>query len=155
MIEIGSYEGRSAVWFANNILTHPTARLHCIDKFPLRSVEMRFDHNVKVSGGAPRIVKYKCTSDSILNTFERGKFDAIYVDGNHQSAFVLLDAVICHRLLKGGGIMIFDDYQWSPELPQNWRPQMAIDLFLEAFSAEYAVLLKDYQVIIRKHNNVE
>lgn len=25
MLEIGSYEGRSAVWFLENVLTHPTA----------------------------------------------------------------------------------------------------------------------------------
>src|ERR1700710_2270733 len=33
MLEIGSYEGRSAVWFLENVLTHPTAGIVCIDFF--------------------------------------------------------------------------------------------------------------------------
>jgi predicted O-methyltransferase YrrM len=32
-LEIGSFEGRSALWFCENILTHPEARLICIDTF--------------------------------------------------------------------------------------------------------------------------
>lgn len=31
MLEIGSYEGRSAIWFLENILTAPTAALTCDD----------------------------------------------------------------------------------------------------------------------------
>jgi predicted O-methyltransferase YrrM len=32
-LEVGSYEGRSAVWLLSNILTHPTSRLYCVDTF--------------------------------------------------------------------------------------------------------------------------
>lgn len=32
-LEIGSYEGRSACWLLENILTHPDARLLCVDTF--------------------------------------------------------------------------------------------------------------------------
>jgi len=31
MLEIGSFEGGSAAWFLCSILTHPTARLVCIE----------------------------------------------------------------------------------------------------------------------------
>ncbi len=30
-LEIGSYEGRSAVWLLQEILTHPESRLTCVD----------------------------------------------------------------------------------------------------------------------------
>lgn len=45
-LEIGSYEGRSAVWFLQNILTHPTSTLDCVDLFTGKGLEPRFDHNI-------------------------------------------------------------------------------------------------------------
>jgi hypothetical protein len=32
-LEIGSFEGRSALWFLENILTHPAASITCVDIF--------------------------------------------------------------------------------------------------------------------------
>jgi len=51
-LEIGSYEGRSAVWFLEHILTGPGATLTCIDLFSLTRLDLFFDHNVRASGRA-------------------------------------------------------------------------------------------------------
>ena len=48
------------------------------------------------------------------------------------------------------GIVIFDDYLWNLHKPPNERPQMAVDLCLELFADQFELLLKDYQVILRK-----
>lgn len=32
-LEIGSFEGRAAVWLLDHILTHQTTRLTCVDAF--------------------------------------------------------------------------------------------------------------------------
>ena len=114
MLEIGSYEGRSAVWFLENILTHPTSRLVCIDPFFDPRVEMRFDHNVRLSGARERLEKRRGRSESVLPQLERASFDLIYVDGSHDAPFVLLDAMLSWELLKTGGILAFDDYEWEP-----------------------------------------
>jgi predicted O-methyltransferase YrrM len=151
MLEIGSYEGRSAVWFLENILTHPTAGIVCIDFFTRLSLSMRFDHNIRHSGASGKVTKMKGHSDAILTTLPLEHFDIIYVDGSHQAAPVLMDAMLCWYRLKPGGVMIFDDYLWDREELASDRPQMAIDLFLKAFEGSYDLLLKDYQVAIRKH----
>jgi predicted O-methyltransferase YrrM len=151
MLEIGSYEGRSAVWFLEKILTHPTAGIVCIDFFTRLSLSMRFDHNIRHSGASGKVTKLKGHSDAILITQPLDHFDIIYVDGSHDAAPVLMDAMLCWYRLKPGGVMIFDDYLWDPEKAATDRPQMAIDLFLEAFNGSYDLLLKDYQVAIRKH----
>jgi len=62
-----------------------------------------------------------------------------------------MDAMLCWYRLKPGGVMIFDDYLWDQEEAPSDRPQMAIDLFLKGFEGSYDLLLKDYQVAIRKH----
>lgn len=153
MLEIGSYEGRSAVWFLESILTHPTAGIVCIDFFTHLSLSMRFDHNIRHSGAAAKVTKIKGHSDAILITQPLDHFDIIYVDGSHDAAPVLMDAMLCWYRLKPGGVLIFDDYLWDKEESASNRPQMAIDLFLTAFEGSYDLLLKDYQVAIRKHAN--
>jgi len=153
MLEIGSYEGRSALWFLENILTHPAAVIVCIDFFTRLSLSMRFDHNIRHSGAAAKVTKIKGHSDAILITQPLDHFDIIYVDGSHDAAPVLMDAMLCWYRLKPGGVLIFDDYLWDKEEAASNRPQMAIDLFLTAFEGSYDPLLKDYQVAIRKHSN--
>ena len=37
-------------------------------------------------------------------------FDLIYIDASHYAPDVLSDAVLAFKLLKPGGILIFDDY---------------------------------------------
>lgn len=149
-LEIGSYQGRSAVWFLQNILTDPTSTLDCIDLFTGLGLEPRFDHNVKLSGSAEQVTKHKGRSEDILPKLPKAHFDAIYVDGSHRAANVLMDAMLAWHLLKPGGIMFFDDYLWQLDTPPADRPQMAIDLFLEAHHAELEVLHHDYQVAIRR-----
>jgi predicted O-methyltransferase YrrM len=150
MLEIGSYEGRSALWFLENILTHETARLTCVDPFFKLPQEMRFDHNVQRSGDGNRLTKIKAKSADVLPGLPGGSFDAIYVDGDHRAAPVLLDVACCWRLLKPSGVMILDDYQWELDKPLPDRPELAIDLFLEMVADRAEVVHRDYQVILRK-----
>lgn len=150
MLEIGSFEGRSTIWFLENIVTHPTSRLVCVDPFfdPLQ--EVRFDHNVSVSGAASRVDKRRGRSEEVVPELERGSYDLIYVDGCHDAPNVMLDAMLGWELLKQRGIMIFDDYKWEAHLPAGHRPRLAIDLFLGSHSGRYDIVHQDYQVAISK-----
>ncbi|MCZ6464828.1 MAG: class I SAM-dependent methyltransferase [Proteobacteria bacterium] len=51
--------------------------------------------------------------------------DFIYIDGCHEAACVLLDAVLSWDLLKVGGTMIFDDYVWSMVANPGEKPSSA------------------------------
>jgi len=61
------------------------------------------------------------------------RFDCIYIDADHRAAGVLEDAVLSWRLLKGGGIMILDDYGWNLYENPFKCPKRGIDAFLDAF----------------------
>jgi predicted O-methyltransferase YrrM len=151
MLEIGSYEGRSSVWFLQNILTDPSARLVCVDLFPTEDLALRFRHNLKLTGAADKVDVRPGRSEQVLTTLGLESFDAIYVDGGHALAVVLVDGLLAWRCLKPGGIMIFDDYLWEMNSPIHQRPQQAIDMILDLLKGQYQVLWKDYQVILQKN----
>jgi predicted O-methyltransferase YrrM len=58
------------------------------------------------------------------------------------------------RVLRDGGVMVFDDYMWGdPRMPMH-RPKIAIDAFMNIFAAEMIVLHIGYQVAIKKQRPV-
>lgn len=149
-LEVGSLEGRSAIWFLENILTHPTASITCVDPFLWRYREPRFDHNIEVSGFAGKVIKIKGKSEEILGTLEEQSFDIVYIDGCHVALNVMMDAMLGWLLLKPQGILIFDDYAWQPEKLLHNRPKMAIDAFLKVLQTRVEILHKGYQVVLKK-----
>ena len=153
LLEVGSYEGRSAIWFLEHILTHPSSRITCIDPFFSRMAEIRFDHNLKVSGCSDRVTKIKARSQEALKHLREDNYAVIYIDGSHNASDVRADALLSWSLLKRGGILIFDDYLWNLELPVEDRPKKAIDNFLSDFRSHLEILHKGYQVIVRKNHS--
>jgi tetratricopeptide (TPR) repeat protein len=168
-LEIGSWEGRSACWFLDEILTHPTAHLTCIDTFgggsehqtlnpqELRQIEARFDYNLRRSGAAHKVQKWVGTSPTVLVQLQtdptRQPYDFIYIDGSHLAADVLQDAVLAWPLLRVGGLMIFDDYGLNLYADANLNPAVGIEAFLSGFGAELVVRDRTWQVVVEKRSS--
>ena len=121
----------------------------CIDVFTDR-IEADFDHNIRVSGLGKRVVKRKGYSQDVLRTLEADAYEFIYIDGCHLASCAMTDMVMSWELLKDGGIMIIDDYNWSLAKPATERPKLAVDAFIEAFSKQLEVRLIARQVVLRK-----
>jgi Methyltransferase domain len=75
LLEIGTYEGRSAIWFLENILTHPSSTITCIDLFSYRMAEIRFDNNIAVSGYSNRVTKIKGRSQDVLKLLREDSYN--------------------------------------------------------------------------------
>jgi hypothetical protein len=148
-LEVGNHEGRSAIWFLSNILTHPTAKMIGIDLM-LPQNEPYLRHNIALSGFLEKVTLKKGRSEEVLPTMDEDSFDIIYIDGSHKSVNVLADAIYCWQLLKKDGLLLFDDYLWNSNSPRHMQCQYAIDLFLKHFSSEYELLHKNWQVLVRK-----
>jgi glycosyltransferase involved in cell wall biosynthesis/SAM-dependent methyltransferase len=160
-LEIGSWEGQSTCWLLDNVLTHPTSKITCIDTFAggiehrdleeLSLIELRFDSNIKKANSADKVKKIVGYSQYCLRELPLNNYDFIYIDGSHIASDVLEDIILSWRLLKEEGIIIFDDYQWQAYQDQPLKhPAPAIDSFLSIFQDKINVLYKDYQVIIQK-----
>ncbi len=163
-LEIGSFEGRSAVWLLDNILIDQSSRLTCIDTwkgsrehqnstFDFGVVETNFDHNILLSGQLKKVTKIKDCSYIALKKLPPSSFHFIYIDGSHKASDVLEDAVLCFRLLKPSGIMIFDDYEWEPQYKSIDSPRIAIDSFVKCYEDQLDVINAAGQMTIRKHSD--
>ncbi len=149
-LEVGSYEGRSAVWLLENILAHPESQLVCVDRWDRLDVQRRFRSNIAETGRDKRVVECIGDSAAALRAVE-GTFDLIYIDGSHEARDVLTDAALCWPLLKRGGILVFDDYGWNGNV--EFTPKYAIDVFLQLWMTQIEVLHKGYQVFVRRRND--
>ena len=151
-LEIGVFEGRSAFWILENVLTNPGSKMTVIDIFP-GDLLQRFQANVKLSGSPEKVTILEGFSQDKLRELPFDSCDIIYIDASHSAADVLSDATLSWKLLKEGGLLIFDDYLWSPQYPSELTPKIAIDAFLAAFRNEIKILRQDYQVVVQKVSN--
>ena len=164
-LEIGSFEGRSAIWIAENMMVEGDL-LRCVDtwtggeehgELDMSEVEERFRHNLTVAAEKfprRRIIASPGTSVKVLSGFlaheRRELYDFIYIDGSHIAKDVLTDACMAWPLLNVGGIMVFDDYLWGNPRDVLHRPKAAIDAFTTLFAEELEIIHVGYQAVIRK-----
>jgi predicted O-methyltransferase YrrM len=151
-LEIGSFEGRSTCWFLQNGLAYDGS-IVCIDTFKPywytngNLLEI-FNGNVKEIKTKKQVVStFPMDSQLALAQLINSKqtYDFIYIDGDHSPAGVLTDAVMAWSLLRRGGVMLFDDYEYDKE-----PTKIGIDAFLKTFEGQYEVVLQNYQLAVKK-----
>jgi predicted O-methyltransferase YrrM len=155
-LEIGAFEGRATCWLLENGLS-TDGRIVCVDSFThisvdpnmdFKAVEARFWFNTAETRKGTQVVSLmKMPSNKALAELigHRAEFDFIYVDGSHAPDVALSDACMSWGLLKQGGVMLFDDYEYPLE-----PTKIGIDGFLEAFGGKYKTIIKNYQYGIKK-----
>jgi len=177
ILEIGSFEGRSACWMLKHML-NDTGTLTCIDPFPNEQLNpgdvvarrqidpfdnrpytldditfQRFTSNINQAKNPNQTVtvfrklSYHALAELIV---AEKQFDFIYVDGCHKSSATLTDACMCFGLLKPQGFMLFDDYLLANRPNVLDRGKMAIDAFMNTFSPNLEIHKVGYQVLVQK-----
>jgi len=156
-LEIGSLEGMTTCYLLDFFLTHPTATITAVDPcvlYPIpgydniinSKLEQIFLANTREFG--QKVIFYKDYSANVLPKLRHDSFDFIYVDGDHRRDVVYQDAIMSFRVLKPGGIIIFDDYLWMYDKDKANSPHDGIDRFLGEFKPQ--VLAINNQVVIKK-----
>jgi predicted O-methyltransferase YrrM len=150
-LEIGSYEGNSALYVAINF---PKSNITCVDLWQdvneykgkdFNIIEKNFDLNTK---GFGNINKVKSTSDDF---FIKNKimYDFIYIDGNHKFDYVLRDCENAWKFLSDGGFLVCDDYIWNYYTEIKSNPCFAINKFLEKNKVKI-LLVSNSQIFLQK-----
>jgi len=123
ILEIGSFEGLSTVWFLRTFCIDPASSIVCVDPWILEdhhntavdvneTTEAHFDHNI-----APfrsQVTKFKGTAETYFaSVSEAETFDLVYVDGSHEYEDALFDMQHAWPHVTPGGLMLADDF-FSP-----------------------------------------
>ena len=169
MLEIGCFEGRSTMWFADKLDKSDRSTLFCVDNwlggeevvrskldFDMKLVRSNFYENVRNHRLAPRIVTHEADSEVFLSMhmprFYRF-FDFIYLDGSHTQRDTLVDLTMCLGMLKSKGVLIVDDYMNAMNTKNPLlRPKDAVDFIVKSFGdeIEFFTTPELQAVIIRK-----
>ena len=142
-VEIGSYEGSSAIWIANNLLKAAESELYCIDTWSGEEGERHFENfkaNVLERTDPARLrIVLNTSYDALMGLYRKGvRADLLYVDGSHNAPDVLADLVLGFGVVKVGGVIVCDDYTWDD--PRHGgddvvgRPKIAIDAFTTIYT---------------------
>lgn len=147
-LEIGSFEGASAIWVLRNVLTHPESRLTCVDNDKL-GCGKRLEANLAASGLAAKATTLWIDSHDVRKHVPDDHFDFVYVDGSHAAPNVLFDVVNACLICRPGGLVGCDDYLF--DLPEAGSvPKPAIDAFLRLMGDRVDVVHSGYQLWFRK-----
>lgn len=170
--EIGVFEGRSTIWFVENLLSlYPGSTYVCVEPDPAPL----FSHNIsKLCESFPEIhlVHEQAYSEhffpdaiSFLNSSQEDKYDFIYIDGDHNAQGVLRDIVMAWEALKVDGVLLMDDYEMEATDPWHYishkefkehprakfkHPSIAIDAFLNIYRGLYDKIIDNFQIGVIK-----
>jgi predicted O-methyltransferase YrrM len=174
ILEIGSFEGKSTIWFLDNMLQNKNSTITCVDPWMSysqdhdsinsyskeknewdlieRKTKEIFLHNIVESTNSSKVIIRQGFSDKVLPSLitEQKIYDIIFIDGNHTAPYVMMDTIMSWGLLKNGGIIIFDDYSWNLDKPTTLRPKESVDYFMLTFSDYLTELYSDYRKIVKK-----
>tara|TARA_B100001121_G_scaffold272159_1_gene258520 strand:- start:491 stop:1192 length:702 start_codon:yes stop_codon:yes gene_type:complete len=155
LLEIGSYEGRSAIFFAD---LFKDSKISCVDTWVgsdehkhinFNSIENNFDHNIKPLKDKGKLIKFKMTSDEFFK-INNNKFDFIYIDGDHSNDQVLKDLKNSWSFLNNNGFLLIDDYMWWYYKDLRNNPASSVNSFIKDNINQINKLIVWHQVLIQK-----
>ncbi len=172
-LEIGSFEGLTSNYIFEHLLSK-TGKLICVDplsdQYLTEDISLgdfqkdnaayvsfegqydRFVYNTKEICDTGRVELCRKTSREAYPELKKryeGRFDFVYIDGDHRTEAVYFDAIHSFDLCKKGGIILFDDYLWE-DSEKKRITKIGIDRFLAEYEGKYEIVLQNYQIAIRK-----
>jgi hypothetical protein len=166
-LQLGAFTGDASAWLMDNILTDDTSYLTDVDTWEGSDEDehksMDFDDVMNTYLNRlgdyekySRCYNYRTTTTNFLlsrlaeQREHLVEYDFIYIDADHTTVGVLLDAELSWPLLKSGGIMAFDDLTWGADLPPSQSPKAGILLFAERHRDEFDLVVANTQYWIKK-----
>ena len=153
-LEIGSFEGRSAVFVGelNNV-----KEITCVDTFEGSDEHDNINFDIvykNCSENLNRLNKsYNLIKDTSHNFFQNNnkKFNVIYIDGSHLYEDVKKDFINSMKCLDDGGILICDDFLWFFYKKIEKNPIGAILECYENYKKDLEIRFINHQIIFKKN----
>ena len=152
-LEIGSFEGRSAVFVGE---LKNVKEITCVDTFEGSDEHKSIDfnlvykncyENLQRSNAETTLIKDK---SNIFFSQNKNKFNVIYIDGSHFYEDVKKDFINAMKFLEKDGILICDDFLWFYYYELKDNPIIAIIECYNKFKDDLEVLFLNHQIIFKK-----
>jgi len=153
-LEIGSFEGRSAV-FVGELIN--VKEITCVDTFKGSDEHDNINFDIvykNCSENLNRLNKsYNLIKDTSHNFFQNNnkKFNVIYIDGSHLYEDVKKDFINSMKCLDDGGILICDDFLWFFYKKIEQNPIGAILECYEIYKKDLEIQFINHQIIFKKN----
>lgn len=137
--EIGILNGHTSMEFAKFL--NGEGELHLFDyEDRVRRVATTLEHagfrNVRTFGSSYKILdSYNWSLAKLLDRNPGSIYDYVFLDGAHNWAVDALTAFLADRMLKIGGYLDFDDYDWTLLTSPSLNPR-AFPLTRKLYTAE-------------------
>jgi GR25 family glycosyltransferase involved in LPS biosynthesis len=112
ILDIDTKEGRSSVWFVDNVARHFESNVDIVSLFlESERQEKRYLYNLALTANVNKTKSHKGhTHDFFKQLFlDDKKYDVIYIDGNPET--IIHDMIMCFHLLKDDGVIIVNNYK--------------------------------------------
>ena len=158
-LQLGAYTGDATCWLLDHILTDPSSTLTDVDTWrgsdeqehEALNFDAVLDYYLSRVARYPNLTTIRGTTVDYLRTAPAEHFDFIYIDADHTTIGVVLDAELSWPALKRGGILAFDDLTWRETWErEDLHPAPAIEMFKHRHRGEFEVLAENTQLWIRK-----
>lgn len=152
-LELGVFEGMSACWMLQRVLTHETSRVVCVDPWLMttkldtsvmegvyhRALEnlaswchpLEANHDLwkcrVIRANSAEVLRRMCSHGFAGIT--KDSVDLCMIDGNHNDLAVLDDLRHCVQLVKSGGWLLLDDVENDIEKKDHVR--QGVDMWLK------------------------
>ena len=152
-LEIGSFEGRSAVFVGE---LENVKEITCIDSFEGSDEHNDVNFDLVYKNCLENLNKLNTPFNLIKDTshtfFQNNnkKFNVIYIDGSHFYDDVKKDFSNSMSCLKDGGILICDDFYWLVYKKLEQNPIGAILDCYEIYKKNLEILFINDQIIFKK-----
>ena len=148
-LEIGSWEGNSALFILKNF---STLNVVCVDIWEKNNEINKYFENFKfnMEEFKNKFSFFRETSDSFFIK-NKEKFDVIYIDGSHESTQVYKDINNAWNFLNIGGILICDDYFYGNIYAEsNDVPADTINKFIKEKNNLKIICVNNSQIFLKK-----
>lgn len=143
--EIGSYCGLSSVLVGMGMKN--TGRYYCIDTFEASNAELNHENTFEKWQAAIKHygLEYTCVPikgwSHNLGVYAQvpGNLDFVYIDGDHETDSVLLDALMYRSKVRPDGLLLFHDTPWP-------KVKLALDVLVKMEMVTLVRVIDDFTV---------
>lgn len=165
VLEVGCYEGRATIYLLSEHLDHDVD-YEVVDTFggSLEESGMagtsdrlaesdfiynNFIHNTSFHKDINLNVHRDSSQVKLPQLYAEGRmYDFIYIDASHRADDTFVDAYYAHKMLRPGGLIIFDDFLWKDTKQPHVvaSPEAGVRFFATMYDDSYQVVLHGYQL---------